>query len=88
MAYLSSAEFRAEIAEIDRTFQPLSGWSIGARLEATIPAGELEQTSVAQPLIYAIQSALTAILMRRGSIPRACSDIPWVKSRRRKRRAF
>ncbi|MCU0819737.1 MAG: acyltransferase domain-containing protein, partial [Beijerinckiaceae bacterium] len=68
-AYRASAEFRNEIAEIDATFQPLSGWSIGSRLEATIPAGDLEQTSVAQPLIYAIQSALAAILAQRGFVP-------------------
>ncbi len=46
-----------------------SGWSIGSRLEATIPSDHLEQTSVAQPLIYAIQSSLAAILMRRGFRP-------------------
>ncbi|MCA3611600.1 MAG: SDR family NAD(P)-dependent oxidoreductase [Methylobacterium sp.] len=68
-AYLASAAFRAEIAEIDATFQPLSGWSIGDRLRETIPAGDLEQTSVAQPLIYAIQSSLAAILMRHGFRP-------------------
>lgn len=68
-AYKASAEFRREIAEIDETFEPLAGWSIGQRLNDTVPAGDLEQTSIAQPLIYAIQSAIAAILMRRGFTP-------------------
>ncbi len=37
-AYRASAEFRAEIAEIDATFQPLSGWSIGSRSKRRSPA--------------------------------------------------
>ncbi|MFM8749945.1 SDR family NAD(P)-dependent oxidoreductase, partial [Rhabdaerophilum sp.] len=68
-AYRASFEFRAEIAEIDAAFQPLAGWSIAQRLDETIPSADLEKTSVVQPLIYAIQSALAAILMRRGFRP-------------------
>ncbi|KAF0227769.1 MAG: Beta-ketoacyl [Beijerinckiaceae bacterium] len=70
-AYASSAPFRTEIDEIDALFQPLAGWSIAAHLKTEIPASELEKTSVAQPLIYAIQSALVGCLAKTGIHPSA-----------------
>ncbi|OYU48980.1 MAG: hypothetical protein CFE31_06240 [Rhizobiales bacterium PAR1] len=70
-AYAASATFRAEIADIDRLFKPLAGWSITDCLTQVIPAEELQKTSVAQPLIYAIQSALVGCLAETGIRPEA-----------------
>jgi len=68
-AYAGSPEFRAEIAEIDAIFKPLAGWSIAERLTDGIDPLELERTSVAQPLIYAVQSALAGVMRRYGFSP-------------------
>ncbi len=70
-AYASSAQFRAEVDEIDTHFEPLAGWSIAGCLKAEIPASDLEKTSVAQPLIYAVQSALVGCLAKKGIVPAA-----------------
>ncbi len=70
-AYRADASFRAEINEIDSCFAPLAGWSIAAKLEGTVAPELPEQTSVAQPLIYAIQSALAAVLAKKGFHPEA-----------------
>lgn len=68
-AHASNAQFRREIAEIDRFFLPLAGWSIGDRLKARIAESDLAQTSISQPLIYAIQSALTGCFAEMGIHP-------------------
>ncbi|MCZ8186538.1 MAG: type I polyketide synthase [Beijerinckiaceae bacterium] len=70
-AYAGNARFRAEVAEIDALFRPLSGWSLTDKLTAPVPSAELEQTSIAQPLIYAIQSALAGCLAEAGIRPSA-----------------
>ncbi|MGO4440782.1 type I polyketide synthase [Rhizobium sp. RAF56] len=68
-AYKASALFRAEIADIDQFFEPLSGWSIAATLHDGLEADRLAQTSVSQPLIFAIQSAIVAVLSQFGIRP-------------------
>lgn len=68
-AFAESAAFRQEIAAIDQVFAPLAGWSIARYLQAPIPAADLQQTSLAQPMIYAIQSALVGTLARQGLKP-------------------
>lgn len=70
-AFQANARFRAEIEDIDRLFKPLAGWSIAETLGAPIPNERLEQTSVSQPLIYAVQSALTACFAQAGIMPLA-----------------
>lgn len=71
VAYAASARFRAEITEIDALFAPLAGWSITGCLTRPIPDEDLQKTSIAQPLIYAIQSALVACLAEAGILPTA-----------------
>ncbi len=70
-AYAGDAGFRAQIAAIDALFEPLAGWSIIDKLRAPIEAEELQKTSVSQPLIYAIQSALVGCLAEVGIRPAA-----------------
>lgn len=68
-AYAGNARFRAEIGEIDTIFKPLAGWSLVDKLTHPIAPADLEQTSIAQPLIYAVQSALVACLAEAGIRP-------------------
>lgn len=70
-AMASNPVFRREIDAIDALFEPMAGWSLAKAIEAGIPANELQKTSVAQPLIYAIQSALARTLRHYGIIPAA-----------------
>jgi phthiocerol/phenolphthiocerol synthesis type-I polyketide synthase C len=68
-AYAESEVFRREIAAIDRSFKRLAGWSIADKLGAPIAAEELAQTTIAQPLIFAIQSAMAGVLRHYGFHP-------------------
>ncbi len=70
-AYRTSASFRREITEIDSYFKPLAGWSLAESMQAGISPERLAQTSVSQPLIYAIQSALVGCLAKVGVRPSA-----------------
>ncbi|MDP2355764.1 MAG: type I polyketide synthase [Beijerinckiaceae bacterium] len=70
-AFLASADFRNEIEAIDALFMPLAGWSLAAVLKDGVVSDQLVNTSVAQPIIYAVQSALTAVLARWGIRPMA-----------------
>lgn len=68
-AYEADALFRARFDEIDIIFHKLAGWSlIDAMFDPEI-ATELKLTSVAQPLVFAIQAATTHSLTRLGLQP-------------------
>ncbi|KRE15780.1 hypothetical protein ASE63_16220 [Bosea sp. Root381] len=69
LAYGSSAAFRREIDAIDAVYRPLAGWSLAERIRDGVSVEQLERTSVAQPLIFAVQSALSAILTGYGVSP-------------------
>jgi phthiocerol/phenolphthiocerol synthesis type-I polyketide synthase C len=68
-ALQNSGRFADQIADIDRYFEPLSGWAIREMLVHPEMADKLPETSIAQPLIYAIQSALNGILQDGGLVP-------------------
>lgn len=68
-AYRVNAAFRREIDAIDEIYAEIAGWSIAAHLRDGVSAEELELTSVAQPLIFAVQSALAAVLAEYGIRP-------------------
>ena len=70
-AYRDSAAFRERFDAVDRAFQTLAGWSLATAMNGEDIAERLVKTSVAQPLIYAIQSATTAALSRLGLRPAA-----------------
>lgn len=70
-AYVASAAFRYEIAEIDKLCAEMVGWSLADRLRDGVSSEDLAQTSVAQPLIFAVQSALAAVLKGYGLHPAA-----------------
>lgn len=68
-AYRSNALFRREVNDIDERYREIAGWSIAELLREGIPSEDLARTSIAQPLIFAVQSALTAVLREHGVRP-------------------
>jgi acyl transferase domain-containing protein/NADPH:quinone reductase-like Zn-dependent oxidoreductase/acyl carrier protein/NADP-dependent 3-hydroxy acid dehydrogenase YdfG/SAM-dependent methyltransferase len=70
-AYRHSAPFRAHFSLIDSLFQQIAGWSLKEALFSETLQDRLPLTSVAQPLIFAIQSSITAALRARGIRPAA-----------------
>ena len=67
-AYEGNVAFRQRFDEIDALFQKLSGWSLKKEMFADDLDERLPKTSVAQPLIFAIQSATTFALKQQGLI--------------------
>lgn len=70
-AYRLSAAFRQQFEQIDAYFKDLAGWSLREALFSDTLEERLGLTSVAQPLIFAIQNATTAALRARGLQPAA-----------------
>lgn len=68
-AYRLNKDFARELRAIDALFLSEAGWSLIEALHAPDLKERLVITSVAQPLIYAIQSALAAVLSQYGLRP-------------------
>ncbi len=68
-----SPEFTDILAEIDANMRPIAGFSLLAELQATGEASRLDDTVVAQPLLFAIQVAITRLLKAQGIEPLAVS---------------
>lgn len=70
-ALAANADFRERLHAIDALFRPRAGFSIAETLAAGDLDEKLKLTSVAQPLLFAIQSAACAALARMGLVPDA-----------------
>jgi phthiocerol/phenolphthiocerol synthesis type-I polyketide synthase C len=68
-AYEANPVFRAQFNAIDRIFLGLAGWSLAETMFSSGFAARLKKTSVAQPLIFAIQVATTRCLAELGLAP-------------------
>ncbi|UDL93940.1 SDR family NAD(P)-dependent oxidoreductase [Lichenihabitans sp. PAMC28606] len=68
-AYRDSNAFRTRFDEVDTLFRPRAGWSLATMLMNDALDEHLGKTSVAQPLIFAIQSATTFALKQLGLVP-------------------
>lgn len=66
-----SPAFAAILAELDARMQPVAGFSLLAELQTTGDASRLDDTVVAQPLLFAIQVAITRLLQAQGIEPMA-----------------
>ncbi|WP_041777951.1 type I polyketide synthase [Beijerinckia indica] len=69
LAYSVNPAFKAHFDRIDTLFQALSGWSLVETLHAADLEEKLSLTSIAQPLIFALQSSLTHALRVEGLVP-------------------
>ncbi|WP_036262317.1 type I polyketide synthase [Methylocapsa aurea] len=68
-AYETNKIFRGRFDAIDVIFRGLAGWSLVESLFSSDIATRLEKTSIAQPLIFAIQAATTHSLTQLGLVP-------------------
>lgn len=68
-AFAHNEAFRAQFRAVDTIFSQLGDWSLVEALHDAGLADLLKQTRVAQPLLFAVQSALTASLAEMGLVP-------------------
>lgn len=68
-----SPRFAAILAELDAAMRPQAGFSLLEELQADKAASRLDDTSIAQPLLFAIQVAITRILAQAGVTPRVAT---------------
>ena len=68
-AYARNEPFRAQMDRIDALFRPLSGWSLVEAMHADDLEERLKRTAVAQPLLFALQSATTEAVAVHGLKP-------------------
>ncbi|MDT0448071.1 SDR family NAD(P)-dependent oxidoreductase [Streptomyces hesseae] len=61
--------FRAAVASADAELAPRLGWSVAETLAAPADQWRLSATEVAQPLLFAIQLGVVAVLRERGIEP-------------------
>jgi phthiocerol/phenolphthiocerol synthesis type-I polyketide synthase C len=70
-AYRNNVQFRARFDHVDGYFKEIGGWSLKDALFSDSLQDRLPLTSIAQPLIFAIQVACTAALRAGGLKPAA-----------------
>lgn len=70
-ALASDKAYATAMRRIDRLFRGLSGWSIIKALNSPTLEQDLRDCTVAQPLLFADQIALTHALAARGFVPAA-----------------
>ncbi|NIY70000.1 type I polyketide synthase [Streptomyces malaysiensis] len=61
--------FRRAVHDVDVELAPRLGWSVGEALAAHVGKADLDATEVAQPLLFAVQLGITAVLRDRGIEP-------------------
>jgi acyl transferase domain-containing protein/NADPH:quinone reductase-like Zn-dependent oxidoreductase/NADP-dependent 3-hydroxy acid dehydrogenase YdfG/acyl carrier protein len=68
-AYQGEPDFRHAFEATDRLFMSVAGWSLVTMLFSADLETEIERTEIAQPLLFALQVALTEALRSRGVRP-------------------
>ena len=68
-AFAQNQVFRRHFEAVDALFTPLSGWSLADALHDPALGEKLKATRVAQPILFALQSSLTAALAHWGIRP-------------------
>ncbi|MDR3639965.1 MAG: type I polyketide synthase [Humidesulfovibrio sp.] len=64
-----SQTFHETVAEVDACFRPLAGWSVMEALESPVADWNLAATEFAQPMLFAVQVGITAVLREQGVTP-------------------
>jgi len=65
-AYRTSAAFRDAVGLADAALFPALGWSVGERLEGGVDPEQLAHADIAQPLLFAVQVGIVAVLRGLG----------------------
>jgi phthiocerol/phenolphthiocerol synthesis type-I polyketide synthase C len=65
-AYCANTAFRDAIAAADQALAPLLGWSIDERIAGGVTDEALRRADIAQPMLFAIQVAVTMVLRGLG----------------------
>ncbi len=68
-AFAADAAFRTRFREVDASFRRFATWSLEHALHDPDHAGSLRQAELIQPLLFAVQAALTAGLAEYGLVP-------------------
>lgn len=68
-AYEANADFRDRFDAIDVIFRGFAGWSLREMMFSPDIAAQLDKTSIAQPLVFAIQAATAHCLRQLGLAP-------------------
>ena len=68
-AFAQNPAFRRHFTAVDTVFRAIGDWSLTEALHDDGLAARLKQTRIAQPLLFAVQSALTASLAELGLQP-------------------
>lgn len=63
-----SASFRASIEDLDRRIGAYAGFSVIAELQTAAANSRMADTAIAQPLLFALQVALTVALREQGIV--------------------
>lgn len=63
--------FRAELERVDQAVERHAGWSVLEELSRTEATSRIQETEIAQPAIFAVQTALFALLRHWGVEPGA-----------------
>ncbi|TDC83881.1 acyltransferase domain-containing protein, partial [Nonomuraea deserti] len=63
--------FRAAVQEVDAALRPYLGWSVLREMERPPRQWRLSATEVAQPMLFAVQAGLLAVLRAAGVHPEA-----------------
>lgn len=66
-----SPRFTELLAELDARMRPVAGFSVLEELQAESDVARLDDTTVAQPLLFAMQVAVTGLLREQGVEPAA-----------------
>ncbi|MEU7649172.1 SDR family NAD(P)-dependent oxidoreductase [Streptomyces huasconensis] len=61
--------FREAVKEADAELAPRLGWSVAEELQLPVSSWRLEATEIAQPLLFAVQLGIVAVLRHRGIMP-------------------
>ncbi|MEV5508795.1 type I polyketide synthase [Streptomyces orinoci] len=69
--YTHDPVFRATVDDLDACLLPHLGWSVATALTAPPDTWRLNATERAQPLLFAVQAGITAVLREHGITPSA-----------------
>ena len=71
LLFAESERFQAVLEDVSQRIEALAGFSVTTELLADTASSRLADTAIAQPLLFAVQVALTVLLREQGIVPDA-----------------